>query len=116
MAIVTTRQPEVKLIGRSPAIVALEAEIDSASRSDAKVLITGETGVGKEVVSRLIHHRSARAAAGLVTLNCAGLPDSLLESDCSDMYAAASRVRTATSRAWLEWRQTARSSSMKSAK
>jgi len=81
LAIVTTRQPEVRLIGRSPAIVALEAEIDSASRSDAKVLITGETGVGKEVVSRLIHHRSARAAAGLVTLNCAGLPDSLLESE-----------------------------------
>ena len=81
MAIVSARQPEVKLIGRSPAIQALEAEIDSASRSDAKVLITGETGVGKEVVSRLIHHRSARAAAGLVTLNCAGLPDSLLESE-----------------------------------
>jgi transcriptional regulator with GAF, ATPase, and Fis domain len=81
LAIVSARQPEVKLIGRSPAIQALEAEIDSASRSDAKVLITGETGVGKEVVSRLIHHRSARAAAGLVTLNCAGLPDSLLESE-----------------------------------
>jgi transcriptional regulator with GAF, ATPase, and Fis domain len=81
LAIVSSRQPEVKLIGRSPAIQALEAEIDSASRSDAKVLITGETGVGKEVVSRLIHHRSARAAAGLVTLNCAGLPDSLLESE-----------------------------------
>jgi transcriptional regulator with GAF, ATPase, and Fis domain len=81
LAIVTTRQPEVRLIGRSAAIQALESEIDSASRSDAKVLITGETGVGKEVVSRLIHHRSARAAAGLVTLNCAGLPDSLLESE-----------------------------------
>jgi len=81
LAIVSARQPEVRLIGRSPAIQALEAEIDSASRSDAKVLITGETGVGKEVVSRLIHHRSARAAAGLVTLNCAGLPDSLLESE-----------------------------------
>jgi transcriptional regulator with GAF, ATPase, and Fis domain len=81
LAIVTSRQPEVKLIGRSAAIQALEQEIDSASRSDAKVLITGETGVGKEVVSRLIHHRSARAAAGLVTLNCAGLPDSLLESE-----------------------------------
>ena len=60
---------------------ALEAEIESASKSDAKVLITGETGVGKEVVTRQIHHRSARAAAGLVTLNCAGLPDSLLESE-----------------------------------
>jgi transcriptional regulator with GAF, ATPase, and Fis domain len=81
LAVITTRQPEVRLIGKSPAIQALESEIESASRSDAKVLITGETGVGKEVVSRLIHHRSARAAAGLVTLNCAGLPDSLLESE-----------------------------------
>jgi len=81
LAILTTKQPEIRLIGRSPAIQALEAEIDSAAKSDAKVLITGETGVGKEVVSRLIHHRSARAAAGLVTLNCAGLPDSLLESE-----------------------------------
>ena len=81
MAVITTRQPEVRLIGKSPSIQALEAEIDSAAKSDAKVLITGETGVGKEVVSRLIHHRSARASAGLVTLNCAGLPDSLLESE-----------------------------------
>jgi transcriptional regulator with GAF, ATPase, and Fis domain len=59
----------------------LEAEIDTAARSDAKVLITGETGVGKEVVARLIHQRGARASAALVTLNCAGLPDSLLESE-----------------------------------
>jgi two-component system response regulator AtoC len=81
LAVITTRQPEVRLIGKSPAIQALEAEIESASKSDAKVLITGETGVGKEVVSRLIHHKSTRAAAGLVTLNCAGLPDSLLESE-----------------------------------
>ena len=75
MAIITNKQAEVRLIGKSAAVQALDAEIESAARSDAKVLITGETGVGKEVVSRLIHHRSARAAAGLVTLNCAGLPD-----------------------------------------
>ena len=75
------KQSEVRLIGRSSAIRAIESEIDQASRSDAKVLITGETGVGKEVVSRLIHHRSARVSAPLVTLNCAGLPDSLLESE-----------------------------------
>jgi transcriptional regulator with GAF, ATPase, and Fis domain len=72
---------EVRLIGRSDAIRTIENEIELAARSDAKVLITGETGVGKEVVARLIHHRSNRAAASLVTLNCAGLPDSLLESE-----------------------------------
>src|SRR5947207_1607395 len=83
MAIVSAlaKAQEVRLIGRSAAIRAVEDEVDRAARSDAKVLITGETGVGKEVVARLIHHRSARASASLVTLNCAGLPDSLLESE-----------------------------------
>ncbi len=78
---VAVRTKEVSLVGRSDAIRAIEAEVDCAARSDAKVLITGETGVGKEVVARLIHQRSARVSAPLVTLNCAGLPDSLLESE-----------------------------------
>ncbi len=78
---VIARQKEVWLVGQSDAIRLVESEADVAARSDAKVLITGETGVGKEVVARLIHHRSMRASAPLVTLNCAGLPDSLLESE-----------------------------------
>src|SRR5262245_27494114 len=72
---------DVRLIGRSVAIRAIESDIECAARSDAKVLITGETGVGKEVVSRLIHERSARSSGPLVAVNCAGLPDSLLESE-----------------------------------
>jgi transcriptional regulator with GAF, ATPase, and Fis domain len=77
----TAKFPETRLIGRSEAIETISTDIDCAARSDAKVLITGETGVGKEVVARLIHQRSARSAAALVTVNCAGLPDSLLESE-----------------------------------
>jgi transcriptional regulator with GAF, ATPase, and Fis domain len=72
---------EARMVGRSDAIRAIEADIDCAARSDAKVLITGETGVGKEVVARIIHQRSLRSAGPLVTVNCAGLPDSLLESE-----------------------------------
>jgi transcriptional regulator with GAF, ATPase, and Fis domain len=76
-----TRLVEARLIGRSEAMQRLEAEIECAARSDAKVLITGETGVGKEVAARLIHQSSVRSSSPLVTLNCAGLPDSLLESE-----------------------------------
>jgi two-component system nitrogen regulation response regulator NtrX len=70
----------VKLVGQSAAIQAVEEQIALAARSDAKVLITGESGVGKEIVARGIHERSSRRRAPLVTINCAGFPDSLLES------------------------------------
>ena len=70
-----------QLIGVSVASRIVEEEIDYAARSDAKVLITGESGVGKEIVARLIHHRSRRRNAPLVTINCAGIPDTLLASE-----------------------------------
>lgn len=70
-----------RLIGRSPAIRELREELAYAARSDAKILITGESGVGKEILARQIHKQSNRARAQLVTINCAGLPDSLLESE-----------------------------------
>ncbi len=74
-------QTAQQLIGVSSALRRLQEDLEFAARSDAKVLITGESGVGKEVVARLIHQRSGRRNASLVTINCAGLPDTLLESE-----------------------------------
>ena len=70
-----------RLTGSSEAVRQLEQEIEWAGRCDAKVLITGESGVGKEVVAKLIHDRSNRRKARMVAINCAGIPDSLLESE-----------------------------------
>jgi transcriptional regulator with GAF, ATPase, and Fis domain len=70
-----------ELVGTSAAIAALRPEIDCTARCDSKTLITGESGVGKEIVARLVHTRSPRRAMPLVALNCAGVPDTLLESE-----------------------------------
>ena len=70
-----------KLVGASPAIQTLQDEIHYAARCDAKVLITGESGAGKEIVARLIHASSARSRSALVTVNCAALSDTLLETE-----------------------------------
>ena len=69
------------LLGRSLAARTLDREVTAAAHSDAKVLLTGESGVGKEVSARFIHQRSARRDGAFVALNCAGVPDSLLESE-----------------------------------
>src|SRR5262245_12989993 len=76
-----TRVDEVSLLGESPAIVSLRREIHEAARTQAKVLILGETGVGKEVTARLIHRYSVRNGRAFVALNCSGIPETLLESE-----------------------------------
>ncbi len=75
------RDQNAELIGTSPAMVELRQEIARISSSDAKILVTGESGVGKELVARAIHARSARADHPFVPMNCAGLPETLLESE-----------------------------------
>jgi DNA-binding NtrC family response regulator len=69
------------LLGVSPATECLRREIEFAARTDAKVLIVGETGVGKDVVAQLIHHGSRTRTGPFVTINCAGVPETLLESE-----------------------------------
>src|SRR3954464_13637685 len=69
------------LLGETNAIHTLNEEIPYASRCDAKVLVTGESGVGKEVVARLIHANSTRRRAPLITVNRTALTDTLLETE-----------------------------------
>jgi len=70
-----------EMVGESEAIRRVRAAIERVAPSDATVLVTGESGTGKELVARAIHARSARAAAPLVRLNCAAIPESLFESE-----------------------------------
>ncbi len=69
------------LIGASPAMQQVYQLIDQVSATDATVLITGESGTGKEVVARAIHERSRRKDGPFVALNCAAVPEQLLESE-----------------------------------
>jgi DNA-binding NtrC family response regulator len=80
----------------------IQEEIACASRSNAKILITGESGVGKEVVARLIHQRSERAHSPLVTINCAGVPDTLLESELFGHMRGAFTDAYRDKRGWLD--------------
>jgi DNA-binding NtrC family response regulator len=90
------------LVGVSAAIRSVEEEIDHAARCDAKVLITGESGVGKEIVARLIHEGSARNRGPLITINCAGFPDSLLESELFGHVKGSFTDAHRDKRGWLE--------------
>ena len=69
------------LIGRSPQMQQLRKMILNVADTGADVLIYGETGCGKEVVARMLHHWSTRRQGQFVALNCAGLPETLFESE-----------------------------------
>ena len=71
----------VRLIGESPAIVALRSVIRRVADTDLAVLILGENGTGKEIVAQSIHYGSRRAERPFVALNCAAIPENLAESE-----------------------------------
>ena len=70
-----------QMIGRSPAIERVRQLIDRVAPTEARVLITGANGTGKEVVAHLLHEQSHRANAPLVEVNCAAIPSELIESE-----------------------------------
>jgi len=73
-------EPE-ELVGDSPPMRRLKEEVARVAPTDARVLITGENGTGKELVARALHHLSARADSPLIEVNCAAIPEELIESE-----------------------------------
>lgn len=70
-----------KLVGKAPCFVQVMEQLSTVEKNDAAVLITGETGTGKELFARAIHYLSGRADGPFVPLNCGSLPDTLLEDE-----------------------------------
>ncbi|MFN7917439.1 MAG: sigma-54 dependent transcriptional regulator [Vicinamibacterales bacterium] len=69
------------IVGRSPAMKKLFQLLETVAPTNSTILITGETGSGKEVVARAIHHNSPRRAQRFVALNCSAIPEALLEAE-----------------------------------
>ncbi len=70
-----------EIVGGSPALTAVLSQVSKVAGSESTVLITGETGTGKELVARAIHRRSRRASRGFVAVNCAAIPRDLIASE-----------------------------------
>jgi DNA-binding NtrC family response regulator len=69
------------IIGRSPAMTRVFELVKKAARSEANILVVGESGTGKELIARAIHANSPRAGQGFIPVDCASLPENLLESE-----------------------------------
>jgi formate hydrogenlyase transcriptional activator len=70
-----------EIVGQSPALLEALVKVSRVAKTDASVLITGETGTGKELISRAIHSASRRRDKPLIKVNCAALPSGLVESE-----------------------------------
>jgi DNA-binding NtrC family response regulator len=69
------------LVGKSPSMIKVFETIESVANSQSTILISGETGTGKEMVARAIHYRSNRADKPFIKMNCAALPEGIIESE-----------------------------------
>ena len=90
------------IIYRSAAMRALVAQAEAAAQHDSTILITGESGTGKDVLARYIHAKSARARNALITVNCGALPESLFESEFFGHERGSFTGATALKRGLLE--------------
>ena len=77
----TVEEHQDSIVGKSAAMQQVFKMVGRVSHSDAPVMITGESGSGKELVARAIHHYSARSAKSFIAINCAAIPEHLLESE-----------------------------------
>jgi two-component system nitrogen regulation response regulator GlnG len=77
----TVEQHQDSIVGQSEAMQQVFKLVGRIAHTDAPVMITGESGTGKELVARAIHHYSGRSAKGFVAINCAAIPEQLLESE-----------------------------------
>jgi two-component system nitrogen regulation response regulator NtrX len=75
------KEKEYQLVGQSPLMAELKSQVERAAPTRATVLITGESGTGKELVAREIHRRSSRANLPFIQVNCAAIPEELIESE-----------------------------------
>ena len=75
------RNNGTELLGDSRVMQELRDEIHQMARCDAKLLITGESGVGKDLVAQMVHRLSPSSRGRFVAINCAGVPETLLESE-----------------------------------
>ena len=74
-------QGKYEIVGNSPAIIHIKEIVDRVAATDARVLIMGANGTGKELVARRLHDKSPRAAAPFIEVNCAAIPGELIESE-----------------------------------
>src|SRR5690606_30850524 len=82
LTIIKRRVSKVReILGNSPAIMKIKDTIDRVAPTEARVLITGANGSGKELVARWLHEKSSRANGPIVEVNCAAIPSELIESE-----------------------------------
>ena len=96
-AALASEKAEIGMIGESPAFLRLREQIEEVAATDATVLVTGETGTGKELVAEALHALSPRRQGRIVKVNCGAIPDNLIESEffghAAGAFTGATRAR-----------------------